>query len=314
VIVLGFFTVVALIFVIMITDSWSYYYRSELFLAFFFFALAVLWLGGIYLAITLQKIKQGGERIAGGDLEYKISTDYMYGDFKDFSGYTPKLDRQISLIEVESDTRYYDRALRLGWHLAPTMSQNNHAGQWGGLDGRRTVLLARGLTEEALYDALRNYRVYATQDPDLEILFSMDGHPMGSRVPRHSLGNTLTLECQLYDPTDPALGTLEVVTQDGCVLETLSLEGPKADLSLTLPANRDYYYLRLTQPDGSWAVTAPIWLDEQNHLGISEISLSPTLTAGKPETVTVTLYNAEPQDLTVSHVTLQVGETLYTHT
>ena len=98
------------------------------------------------------------------------------------------------------------------------------------------------------------------------------------------------------------------------MLETLSLEGPKADLSLTLPANRDYYYLRLTQPDGSWAVTAPIWLDEQNHLGISEISLSPTLTAGKPETVTVTLYNAEPQDLTVSHVTLQVGETLYTHT
>lgn len=38
----------------------------------------------LYLAIILQKIKKGGERIAGGDLEYKIDTAYMYGDFKDF--------------------------------------------------------------------------------------------------------------------------------------------------------------------------------------------------------------------------------------
>ena len=39
----------------------------------------------LYLAFTLQKIKVGGERIAGGDLEYKIDTSYMLGDFKDFS-------------------------------------------------------------------------------------------------------------------------------------------------------------------------------------------------------------------------------------
>lgn len=39
----------------------------------------------LYLAFTLQKIKVGGEKIASGDLEYKIDTTNMFGDFKDFS-------------------------------------------------------------------------------------------------------------------------------------------------------------------------------------------------------------------------------------
>ena len=38
----------------------------------------------LYFAVTLQKIKKGGERIAGGDLKYKIDTKYMYADFKEF--------------------------------------------------------------------------------------------------------------------------------------------------------------------------------------------------------------------------------------
>ncbi len=41
--------------------------------------------GALYLAITLKRIKQGGERIAGGELNHKIETEYMYGDFKEFA-------------------------------------------------------------------------------------------------------------------------------------------------------------------------------------------------------------------------------------
>lgn len=38
----------------------------------------------LYLAITLQRIKDGGEKIAKGNLHYKIDTEYMFGDFKEF--------------------------------------------------------------------------------------------------------------------------------------------------------------------------------------------------------------------------------------
>ena len=39
----------------------------------------------LYLAVILQKIKQGGEEISEGNLEHKIDTKYMFGDFKEFS-------------------------------------------------------------------------------------------------------------------------------------------------------------------------------------------------------------------------------------
>ncbi len=39
----------------------------------------------LYVAITLQRIKKGGEKIASGDLEHKINTDYMILDFKEFA-------------------------------------------------------------------------------------------------------------------------------------------------------------------------------------------------------------------------------------
>ncbi len=46
----------------------------------------ILILALLYLAIILQKIKTGGEKIAKGDLQYKIDTGYMFGDFKEFCG------------------------------------------------------------------------------------------------------------------------------------------------------------------------------------------------------------------------------------
>ena len=39
----------------------------------------------LYFAVVLQKIKKGGEEISGGNLGHKIDTQYMFGDFKEFS-------------------------------------------------------------------------------------------------------------------------------------------------------------------------------------------------------------------------------------
>lgn len=61
------------------------YNTGEMVVFWLFFAFAITAIV-IYVAITLQKIKEGGERIAGGDLDYKIDTKYIYGDFRDFCG------------------------------------------------------------------------------------------------------------------------------------------------------------------------------------------------------------------------------------
>lgn len=233
-----------------------------------------------------------------------------YGSFKTFASYSPELDQRITLMEVEANTEYYDQALSLGWHLAPTASMEDPAVFRD--DSRcRTVLLAEALTEDALYDAMENYRAYATFDADLEILFTLNGQIMGSRVSRSQIGTTVTLDCDLYDPTDSTLGTLEVVTEGGLVLETLDLYGCRSTVALNLPANRDYYYLRLTQPDGDWAVTAPVFLETWDDMGIASIEAAPVTTAGEEAQITVTLYNNEPEPLYLSGVTLTAdGKTM----
>ncbi|MGN0492626.1 MAG: histidine kinase dimerization/phospho-acceptor domain-containing protein [Acutalibacteraceae bacterium] len=51
----------------------------------------------ISLAVILQRIKQGGEKIAAGDLDYKIDTKYMYGDFKVFANSLNNINDGLSV-------------------------------------------------------------------------------------------------------------------------------------------------------------------------------------------------------------------------
>lgn len=67
--------------------------RTLLFLLFTVADVAVI----ISLAILLKRIKEGGEKIASGDLNYKIDTKYMYGDFKDFADSLNNINEGLSV-------------------------------------------------------------------------------------------------------------------------------------------------------------------------------------------------------------------------
>ncbi len=71
------------LFTVIVVDN---FYRSvEGFILFMFILIPAICLALLYLAVVLQKIKLGGEKIAKGDLQHKIDTKYMFGDFKSFS-------------------------------------------------------------------------------------------------------------------------------------------------------------------------------------------------------------------------------------
>ena len=70
---------------VVIFNTYWYYSPSRIF--WFVIICNILFVSAVmYLAITLQKIKDGGEKIAKGDLHHKIDTQYMFGDFKEFCG------------------------------------------------------------------------------------------------------------------------------------------------------------------------------------------------------------------------------------
>lgn len=239
--------------------------------------------------------------------------DTVHGDFERFDHYSPQYDAVVSLLEVAGedgvvDCEYYDRALDEGWHVAPTNNQNNHKGQWGNASGARTVVLAKSLTEEALYAAMKDRRVYATQDSDLAIFYELNGTVMGSILPKSEKAEITVF---LSDPTDEAIGNVEVVTDGGAVLVSEYVETPSQVLELSASSGHSYYYLRITQPDGDVAVTAPVWMDGYDDIGIGSFT-SDTLTPVRDEKIglTVELYNDEPVDFIVESLSLYADETL----
>lgn len=233
--------------------------------------------------------------------------DTVHGDFERFDHYSPQYDAAVSLLEVAGedgvvDCEYYDLALDEGWHVAPTNNQNNHNGQWGDASEARTVVLAKDLTEEALYAAMKDRRVYATQDSDLAIYYELNGTVMGSILPKSEEAEITVF---LSDPTDEAIGNVEVVTDGGAVLVSEYVETPSQVLELPASGGRSYYYLRITQPDGDVAVTAPVWMDGYDDIGIGSF-ISDTLTPARDEEIglTVELYNNESVDFIVESLSL----------
>lgn len=170
------------------------------------------------------------------------------------------------------------------------------------------MVLAKSLTEEALYAAMKDRRVYATQDSDLAIFYELNGAVMGSILPKSEEAEITVF---LSDPTDEAIGNVEVVTDGGAVLVSEYVETPSQVLELPASGGRSYYYLRITQPDGDVAVTAPVWMDGYDDIGIGSFT-SDTLTPVRDEEIglTVTLFNDEPVDFAVESLSLYADETL----
>ena len=223
-----------------------------------------------------------------------------YGNFRDFSGHSLEADAVMQLLEVgDRKGRFreeeYVRALDAGWHIGPT------AGQDGGSGG--TMLLAEELTEESVLSALKSRRVYATQDRDLHIDFSVSGHPMGSVLRYWDLGQEPTVRLSLYDPTDTQSMQVEVIARGGLPAASYSWEG--SALNFSLPSGSDWYYLKITQADGDVALTAPVWIDWREYAGISGFSLATQQPVQNQQAeLILELFNQEEVPLQITAIAL----------
>ena len=240
-----------------------------------------------------------------------------FGDFQDFAFYDPQVDQRITLIEVGNGEgaigssgyfpsyEYYTRALDKGWHVAPTNNQDNHKGNWGDSNTARSVVLASDLTEKGIYDAIRNYRVYATEDNDLSILYDLNGNAMGSILSKQ---DAVEITAQISDPTDTADMKVEVIVNGGLVLDSQTLTDGKDTVTFTFDSNDySYYYLRVTQADQNIAVTAPVWTGEGVNAGISKTECDTALVVkGEEVTISSELYNNAGSDMTVESLTFSV--------
>lgn len=251
-----------------------------------------------------------------------------FGNFIDFGYWDAVVDTRMYMVEVGNGEgqigaggyypsyEQYIMALDKGWHVAPTNNQDNHKGKWGNANDARDVILTDDFTEDGIYEALRARRMYATEDKNLELDYTVNGNMMGSII---DVPEKLNFEISFNDPdrTD-SIAKVELVVNSGKVAYTWdsAADLTKGSVSVELAPEYTYYFVRVTEGDGDLAVTAPVWVGESLKLGISKAECGTSTPVTDEElTITTTFFNSEAKPATIKSITYAIGgETIGTVT
>ena len=251
-----------------------------------------------------------------------------FGNFIDFGYWDAVVDTRMYMVEVGNGEgqigaggyypsyEQYIMALDKGWHVAPTNNQDNHKGRWGNANDARDVILTDDFSESGIYAALRARRMYATEDKNLELDYTVNGNMMGSII---DVPEKLNFEISFNDPdrTD-SIAKVELVVNSGKVAYTWdsAADLTKGSVSVELAPEYTYYFVRVTEADGDLAVTAPVWVGESLKLGISKAECGTSTPVTDEElTITTTFFNSEAKPATIKSITYAIGgETIGTVT
>ncbi len=207
--------------------------------------------------------------------------DFLGLEFRHFKPY-PRVAAQMVGIETwntnyglddyfyqgswNSNTSFLDLANQNGWRIGALGAQDNHRRDWGVLNDFRTGVLATALTREAIIEAFRARRFYATEDSDLVLDFRCDGFPMGATVAGASRQFTVGAEDRGGDTFSQVR-----LYRNGVEVDSKIVSGSTFSVTLSEPdPNRsgdDYYYVIVTQTDDNdnngrkdEALSSSIWV------------------------------------------------------
>ena len=187
----------------------------------------------------------------------------------------PGLKREEHLQPSEQRESAYLFYLNLGFHLAPTADQDNHYANWGTLTEARTGVITDVLTKPKILEAIRNRRVYATTDRNLSVIFKVNGHLCGDRIPAEATDTPLNIEYRIEDPdqpeavyqvdvfTDTVGGTAQATAAQSIQVNAGEPNGTIDDLRYT--GGSMYLFFKVTrlneEGDSDHAWTAPVWFE-----------------------------------------------------
>ncbi len=149
-------------------------------------------------------------------------------------------------------------------------------------------------------------RVYSTEDENLEISYELNGNTMGSILYDQTI---LNFSIDIYDPNSTdVISKVELITDGG--LTAFSTTGTSNSLSWDFSvdpedvAENTYFYVKVTQADGDIAVTAPMWINDKENIGISHVESSASKAiVGSDVDIETVLYNND--EITITDIKIK---------
>ncbi|MBN2147031.1 MAG: DUF11 domain-containing protein [Anaerolineales bacterium] len=199
----------------------------------------------------------------------------------------------------------YIRSLDYGWKVGATNNADTHSLYWGTNTDHRTGVLMPELTKEALLEALRERRTFATEDKNFSLWMKANGAWMGSEIANPGY---IQFEITGSDPDGELTILVEIITDQGTVAESYvpSLADFNWSPLLTITTGVHYFYIKVTQADGDRIVSSPIWTLGDEDIAITDVVIQPTIpTIHSPSLLTARVTNRVEEARTVT-VTLDV--------
>lgn len=237
-------------------------------------------------------------------------------NFNDWA-YHPEVSSVARLEEVGNGngTSYmfsepeYIRSLDYGWKVGATNNADTHTTYWGVNTEHRTGVLMPTLTKDALLEALRERRTYATEDKNFSLSMKANGLWMGSEI-----DNTGQIQF-VIDGSDPDSSDLtslvQLITDQGKVVQQYQpgTAGFTWQPLIHITTGVHYFYVKVTQADGQRIVSSPVWTIGNEDISITDIKIQPTIpTIYNASLLTVRVTNRVAASRTVT-VTLDVNDT-----
>jgi predicted metal-dependent phosphoesterase TrpH len=230
-----------------------------------------------------------GDKSACGQLDVCEPADDPGFDWDDFA-YDPRVDPQMVGVETfnggsdfgspgahnSGDDGHYAHVLDRGWHVGAVGAEDkghNRTDHWGSDDLAKTVIIAPDQSREALKDAMRERRFYATLGRGLRLDFTVDDAVMGSRISRVP-GDRLKVRGALRGWDGSTLDgpiQLDLVSNGGTVVAS-SASGELKARPAFVPTADDaaasrWYFLRASRAGRVVAYSSPVWVSRAKRPG-----------------------------------------------
>ncbi len=196
---------------------------------------------------------------------------------------------------------YYRNMLSRGYHVGPTIDHDNHNMTFGHTAKSRLVVMAASLSESTLLDGMKKMRFYASQDCSAKLSFTVNTEAIGSILTRAG-APVIELSTTAATSAISSVAIMSGVPGSGTAATQLTSFSSGSfsytDNSLTNGGQR-YYYLDITEADGSRIVTSPIWYTRNDAARITAAPVTSFFTVNENERV-ILKWTTEHEELNQS--------------
>jgi hypothetical protein len=190
----------------------------------------------------------------------------------------------------------FQTALQKGFRVSPTADQDNHSPNWGSSSESRTAVLAASLTKSNILSGMAARRTYATQDHNVIVQFSAEGHAMGEAFEADT-GVRIAVDVMDPDVGDAVVGIdlFRGITGGASATRVAFNSGSTSlhwrDLDPPGIGTEAHYYLRVRMADNASVWTGPVYVtyEEAPLVAVDplapvpglELALAPNPSAGR---------------------------------